>query len=104
MPFRRCLYLSVALALVCGGFVWNLIFDLWLGQVERQYLWEQARHELGYGPSVSLQGMMRHATREGAWVATGWAIVVVAAILGAAWYGYRQGRAAEARRMTAPRA
>ena len=68
---RRVLWVSAVLAIVCGGFIWNLVFDLWLGQVERQYLWEQARDELGLGARVSLKGMMDQAVREAAWIASG---------------------------------
>ena len=63
--------MTAAVALVCGGIIWNLVFDLWLGQVERQYLYEQARHELGLGPSVSLKVMTTQAAHDGAWIATG---------------------------------
>ena len=31
-------------ALVAAILVWNLVFDLWLGQAERQYLWKKAAH------------------------------------------------------------
>jgi hypothetical protein len=92
MPSRRVLWVSAVLAIVCGGLVWNVVFDLWLGQVERQYLWEQARYELGLGPRVSLKGMMNHAVREAAWIASAWALLVVAAIFGAGFYGFREGR------------
>jgi hypothetical protein len=89
---RRLLWVSAVLAIVCGGLIWNLVFDLWLGQVERQYLWEQARYELGLGRRVSLKGMMNQAVREGAWIASAWTLLVVATIFGAALYGYREGR------------
>jgi hypothetical protein len=92
MPSRRVLWVSAVLAIVCGGLVWNVVFDLWLGQVERQYLWEQARYELGLGRRVSLKGMMDQAVREAAWTASAWALLVVAAIVGAGVYGYREGR------------
>ena len=92
MPSRRVLWVSAVLAIVCGGLIWNLVFDLWLGQVERQYLWEQARYELGLGRRVSLKGMMNQAVREGAWIASAWTLLVVATIFGAALYGYREGR------------
>ena len=80
----------VAIALVAGFFVWNVVFDLWLGQGERQYLWENARHELGQGPGVSLEGSMAVSIREGAVVATAWAMVVVIAVLAAAWVARRR--------------
>jgi hypothetical protein len=86
------LWVSAVLAIVTGGLIWLLVFDLWLGQVERQYLWDQARAELGQARRVSLKSMMDQATREGAWIASAWALLVVAAIIGAGVYGYRQGR------------
>lgn len=89
---RRVLWVSAVLAIVCGGLIWNLVFDLWLGQVERQYLWEQARSELGLARRVSLKGMMDQAVRDAAWIASAWTLLVVAAIFGAGVYGYRQGR------------
>lgn len=92
MPARRVLWVSAVLALVAGGLIWLLVFDLWLGQVERQYLWETARAELRLGERVSLKGSMAQATRDAAWIASGWALLVVAAILGAGLFGYREGR------------
>lgn len=89
---RRVLGVSAVLAIVSGGLVWILVFDLWLGQVERQYLWETARFELGQGRRVSLKGMMEQATRDAAWIASAWALLVAAAVLGAGVYGYRAGR------------
>jgi hypothetical protein len=89
---RRVLWVSAVLAIVCGGLIWLLVFDLWLGQVERQYLWEQARYELGLGQRVSLKGAMAQAGRDAAWIASAWALLVVAAIMGAGLYGYREGR------------
>jgi hypothetical protein len=92
MSSRRVLWVSAVLAIVCGGLIWLLVFDLWLGQVERQYLWEQARYELGLGRRVSLKGMMDQAVREAAWTASAWALLVAAAIIGAGVYGYREGQ------------
>jgi len=91
---RRLLWVSAVLAIVCGGLIWNLVFDLWLGQVERQYLWEQARYELGLGRRVSLKGMMNQAVRDAAWIASAWTLLVVSSIIGAAFFGYREGRRA----------
>lgn len=79
----------LVVALCVGLLVWNLVFDLWLGQVERQYLWEQARRELHRGPGASLKVVMAQGIRDGAIVASGWTALIVAAILGIAWYGRR---------------
>lgn len=77
------------LALVTGVLIWMLVFDMWQGQVERQYLFEQARHELHRGPGAALKVVSTQGIRDGAIVATGWTAVVVAAILGVAWYATR---------------
>jgi hypothetical protein len=92
MPSRRVLWISAVLAIVCGGIIWLVVFDLWLGQVERQYLWEQSQSELGLAPRVSLKSMMSQASREGAFIASAWALLVAAAIIGAGVFGYREGR------------
>jgi hypothetical protein len=80
------------IAAITGFLVWNLVFDLWVGQGERQYLWERARFRLGEGRAVSLDGSMASSVRSGIWVATAWSIVVVAAVIGASYLAYRRGR------------
>jgi hypothetical protein len=82
----------LAIAVVAAIFVWNLIFDLVMGQVERQYLWRKAGHALGEARDVTLDGTIAAGVREGAVIATAWTLVVVGAILLAAWLGYRAGR------------
>ena len=84
-------------ALLTAILVWNLIFDLWLGQAERQYLWKKAAHALGEGRDVTLDGSIAVAVREGAWVATCWTAFVVGMIGLAAWLAFRTGRRAGAR-------
>ncbi|HEY8549462.1 MAG TPA: hypothetical protein VIL35_05880 [Vicinamibacterales bacterium] len=84
-------------AAVAAFAIWNLVFDLWLGQAERQYLWNQARHALGEAPAVSLQGSMESAIGSGLVVASAWAVFVLVAVLaaaGLAWRAARQGDAA----------
>jgi hypothetical protein len=88
-------------ALVAAILVWNLVFDLWLGQAERQYLWKKAAHALGDGRDVTLDGSIAVAVREGAVVASAWTAVVVAAIALAAWLAFRAGRAQRAERPSA---
>jgi hypothetical protein len=83
---------SIAIALIAGFFVWNVVFDLWLGQGERQYLWESAKHDMGRGRGVSLKGSMEVVTRDGATVATAWAALVVVAVLAAAYVSFRLAR------------
>ena len=86
-------------AAVAAMFVWNLVFDLWLGQAERQYLWKKAAHALGETRDVTLDGSIAVAVREGAWVATWWTAFVVGAIALASLLAYRAGKRAN----TAPR-
>ncbi len=83
--------MTLLVAGVAAGLIWNLVFDMWLGQAERQYLWENARHALNIGPPVSLKTMMDQARDAAFWVASGWSLFVAVAIAFAAWYGYRQG-------------
>jgi hypothetical protein len=88
---RRVFVVTIVVALIAAGLIWNLVFDMWLGQAERQYLWENARHELKIGPPVSLKAMMDQARDTAFWVASGWSLFVATAIAFAAWYAYRQG-------------
>jgi hypothetical protein len=83
-------------ALAAAIFVWNLVFDLWLGQAERQYLWNKAAHALGEGRDVTLDGSMAVAVRDGAWVATWWTLGVAGAIALASALAYRAGKRANA--------
>jgi hypothetical protein len=80
---------ALTIAAVTAFLVWNLVFDLWLGQGERQYLWEKAKYQMGQGTNVSLEGSMASSMRDGFWVATTWATVVGGAILLASYLSYR---------------
>ena len=93
---RRATVVTVVIAGSVAVGIWLLVFDMWLGQVERQYLWENARHELNLGPAVSLKAMMDEGRTTGARVATAWSALVAAAILVAGRYGYTKGRTAGA--------
>jgi hypothetical protein len=93
---RQAAVMTLVLALVVGAAIWLLVFDMWLGQVERQYLFENAWHELKRGPAVSLKAMVDEGRAMGARVATGWAALVAAAILLAGRYGYVKGKIAGA--------
>jgi hypothetical protein len=93
---RRAVIVTLVIAAVAGGLIWLLVFDMWLGQVERQYLWENARHELNLGPAVSLKAMMDEGRATAARVATAWGAGVAAAVLLAGYYGYTKGRTAGA--------
>jgi hypothetical protein len=81
-------------AAIAAVFVWNLVFDLWLGQAERQYLWKKAAHALGEAREVTLDGSIAVAVREGAFVATAWTAAVVGAIALASALAYRAGKRA----------
>jgi hypothetical protein len=90
--FLRAARGPAAVALIVAILIWNLIFDLWLGQAERQYLWNKAAHALGEARDVTLDGSIAVAVREGAWVATWWTLGVVAAIALASALAYRAGK------------
>lgn len=91
---RKAMLVTALLALLAGLAIWLLVFDMWLGQVERQYLYENAAHELQRGPAVSLKAMMDQGRTAGVQVATGWSAMVVAAIVVAGRYCYVRGRVA----------
>jgi len=91
---RKAMVVTLVLALLAGIAIWLLVFDMWLGQVERQYLYENAAHELQRGPAVSLKAMTDQARIAGAQVATGWSVMVMAAIGVAGRYCYVRGRVA----------
>lgn len=93
---RRAAVVTLVIAGVTAALVWLLVFDMWLGQVERQYLYANARHDLHLGPAVSLKAMMDDGRVAGAWVASGWSLLVAVAIVAAARYAYVRGRVAGA--------
>jgi hypothetical protein len=95
-PSLRAARGPLAIALVAAILIWNLIFDLFLGQSERQYLWRKAVHALGEGHDVTLSGTIADGVRDGAWAATAWTTLVVLSILLAAWLGWRAGRRSNA--------
>jgi hypothetical protein len=91
---RKAMLVTLALALIVGIAIWLLVFDMWLGQVERQYLYENAAHELRRGPAVSLKAMVDQGRVAGAKAATAWSALVAAAIVVAGRYCYVRGKAA----------
>lgn len=91
---RRTMVVTLLVAAIAGIVIWLLVFDMWLGQVERQYLWENARHEMNAGPEVSLKAMMAEGQSAAARVATGWSVLVAAVILIIGRYAYNRGRSA----------
>jgi hypothetical protein len=72
----RARLVSYGLCLFVAFLVWNGIFGLLVSRGEKQYLLDQARHELGRGPAASLPGRMEGTVRDGARLATRWAVVV----------------------------
>jgi hypothetical protein len=88
---RRSRQVAYGLCLVAGLLVWNGIFGLLVSRGEKQYLLDQARHELALGPEASLPARMRGTIEHGAWEATRWAGVVIALGVAAVWLGGRRG-------------
>jgi hypothetical protein len=80
-PSRQRVVVAHALCLFTAFLVWNGVFGLLVSRGEKQYLLDQARHELGLGPEASLPDRMRNTIRAGAGEATRWAVVVF--VLGA---------------------
>ncbi|BCS32907.1 hypothetical protein TBR22_A21310 [Luteitalea sp. TBR-22] len=81
MTTRRARRLAYGLCLFTAFLVWNGIFGLLVSRGEKQYLLDQARHELRLGPPASLPDRMRGTIRNGINEATRWAVVVF--VLGA---------------------
>lgn len=81
---------AYGLCLFTAFLVWNGIFGLLVSRGEKQYLLDQARHELGLGPAASLPVRMRDTIRNGVGEASRWAVVVF--VLGAAsvWLATRR--------------
>jgi hypothetical protein len=79
---RRLEWAAVLFWLVAGAVVWNGVFDLHVTRGVKEYLFRQARHELGLGPPVTPEGVMRQTVRDGAVAATLWGGAVAGAGLG----------------------
>jgi hypothetical protein len=86
-PTRRARLTAYGLCLFTAFLVWNGIFGLLVSRGEKQYLLEQARHELRLGPEASLPARMRDTVRNGVIEATRWALVVFALGAVAVWIG-----------------
>lgn len=89
MTRRRALVVSYLLCLGAAFLVWNGIFGLMVSRGEKQYLLDQARHELGLGPVASLPQRMDGTIRDGAREATRWAVVVFVLGVAAVWVSGR---------------
>ena len=81
MTARRARGVAYGLCLFTALLVWNGIFGLLVSRGEKQYLLDQARHELGLGPEASLPSRMEGTIHTGVREATRWAAVVF--VLGA---------------------
>jgi hypothetical protein len=80
---RRARRVAYGLCLFTAFLVWNGIFGLLVSRGEKQYLLDQARHELHRGPRASLPDRMRTTVHGGVIEATRWAVVVFVLTAGA---------------------
>jgi hypothetical protein len=80
---RRARLVAYGICLFAAFLVWNGIFGLLVSRGEKQYLLDQARHELHRGPEASLPDRMRTTVRGGVNEATRWAVVVFVLAAGA---------------------
>jgi hypothetical protein len=88
---RRALLLAWATLVVV---VWNVVFDWVVIEAGRDYLTQQALHQRGGGPAVTIPGVMRPGIVRGFWFAT--LAAAGAAAVGALLFwaaGWRQRRA-----------
>lgn len=83
MTRRRGRLLAYGLCAFTAFLVWNGIFGLLVSRGEKQYLLDQARHELGLGPEASLPDRMHGTIHDGVCEAWRWAIVVFVLSAGA---------------------
>ena len=91
MTARRARLVAYGICLFTAFLVWNGIFGLLVSRGEKQYLLDQARHELGIAPQASLPDRMRGTISNGVVEATRWAVVVLALGSFAVWLvGRRQ--------------
>ena len=95
MTRRRGRVVAYLLCLFTAFLVWNGIFGLLVSRGEKQYLLDQARHELGLGPEASLPARMEATIHDGVRMATRWAVVVFVLGSGAVWLGGRQAETVE---------
>ena len=83
MTARRARLVAYGLCLFTAFLVWNGIFGLLVSRGEKQYLLDQARHELHLGPPASLPDRMGTTVHGGVIEATRWAVVVFVLAAGA---------------------
>ncbi len=92
MKRRRARVVAYAICLLAGLLVWNGIFGLLVSRGEKQYLLDQARHELGFGPEASLPRRMETTIHGGVREATRWGITVSLLGIVAVWVATRPRR------------
>ena len=64
---RRAALLAWATLVVV---IWNVVFDWVVIEAGRDYLTQQALHQQGQGPAVTIPGVMRPGIARGFWLAT----------------------------------
>ena len=69
-----------------GIVIWNAIFDLYIARGAQQYLQAKAEYDLGLGPPVEMDVIMRRTRRHGALMSTLWAGLVVGAGWSTIWF------------------
>jgi hypothetical protein len=92
MTPRRASLVAYGICLFTAFLVWNGIFGLLVSRGEKQYLLDQARHELHLGPEASLPDRMQRTVHGGVVEATRWAVVVFALGASAVWLAGRADR------------
>ena len=75
----RSLRIATGLWIILAVVVWNGLYDLRITLGVRDYLIDQALHESGRGPAVTISDAMRDTVRDAALVATLWAAVILGA-------------------------
>jgi hypothetical protein len=69
--------IAVGLWIMLAVVVWNGLYDLRITLGVRDYLIDQALHESGRGPVVTISDAMRDTVRDAAMVATLWAAIIL---------------------------
>jgi len=82
----RWLRFATGFWLAVAFLVWNGFFDILVTRGEKQYLLNQARHELGAGPATSMDEVMAETIHDAAVKASLWGVIVFVSGLGASAY------------------
>jgi hypothetical protein len=78
----RWLAFATGFWLAVAFLVWNGFFDILVTRGEKQYLLNQARHEIGLGPATTMDEVMSETIRDAAVKATIWGVIVFASGVG----------------------